>query len=83
MDTAREYYNSTDADRFYATIWGGEDIHIGLYESENDSIVDASRRTVEKMAATVKNLDETKKAEVPKDLIFIYIFNFMIHTSPP
>ena len=57
VDTAREYYNSTDADRFYATIWGGEDIHIGLYESENDSIVDASRRTVEKMAATVKNLD--------------------------
>jgi SAM-dependent methyltransferase len=57
VDTAREYYNSTDADRFYATIWGGEDIHIGLYDSENDSIVDASRRTVEKMASSVKNLD--------------------------
>ncbi len=57
VDTAREYYNSTDADRFYATIWGGEDIHIGLYDSDNDSIVDASRRTVEKMASTVKNLD--------------------------
>ncbi len=57
VDTAREYYNSTDADRFYATIWGGEDIHIGLYDSDNDSIVDASRRTVEKMASSVKNLD--------------------------
>jgi sarcosine/dimethylglycine N-methyltransferase len=57
VDTAREYYNSSDADRFYATIWGGEDIHIGLYQSENDSIVDASRRTVEKMASSVKNLD--------------------------
>jgi sarcosine/dimethylglycine N-methyltransferase len=57
VDTAREYYNSSDADRFYATIWGGEDIHIGLYKSDKDSIVDASRRTVEKMASSVKNLD--------------------------
>ncbi len=57
VDTAREYYNSSDADRFYATIWGGEDIQIGLYQSDNDSIVDASRRTVEKMASSVKNLD--------------------------
>ena len=57
VDTAREYYNSSDADRFYATIWGGEDIHIGLYESENDSIVDASRRTVAQMASSVKDLD--------------------------
>ena len=32
VDTARDYYNSSDADRFYATIWGGEDIHIGLYD---------------------------------------------------
>ncbi len=57
VDTAREYYNSSDADRFYATIWGGEDIHIGLYQSENDSIVDASRRTVKKMAGYLENLN--------------------------
>ena len=42
--TAREYYNSNDADTFYSTIWGGEDIHIGLYSDANDSIFDASRR---------------------------------------
>ena len=29
--TAASYYDSTDADHFYADIWGGEDIHIGLY----------------------------------------------------
>ena len=57
VDTAREYYNSSDADRFYATIWGGEDIHIGLYDSDNDPIVEASRRTVERLASSVKNLD--------------------------
>ncbi len=57
VDTARDYYNSSDADRFYATIWGGEDIHVGLYEKENDSIFDASRRTVEKMASLLMKID--------------------------
>lgn len=36
---------------------GGEDIHIGLYTSDNGSIFNASRGIVEKMAASVKNLD--------------------------
>lgn len=48
--TAREYYNSEDADNFYYRVWGGEDIHIGLYEHEEESIFDASRRTVAHMA---------------------------------
>ncbi len=54
---AQSYYNSHDADHFYATIWGGEDIHIGLYEGKGDSIFDASRRTVERMATRLKTLD--------------------------
>ena len=36
VETARGYYNSDDAEAFYSTIWGGEDIHIGLYEDEAD-----------------------------------------------
>lgn len=47
----RDYYNSTDADNFYSTIWGGVDIHIGLYREPGESISTASRRTVETMAA--------------------------------
>ncbi len=65
VDTARDYYNSSDADRFYATIWGGEDIHIGLYQGESDSISDASRRTVEKMASCVEGLGkETRVLDI-------------------
>ena len=48
--TAREYYNSADADTFYAEVWGGEDIHVGLYQSDDEPIRDASRRTVDHMA---------------------------------
>jgi sarcosine/dimethylglycine N-methyltransferase len=50
VDTARAYYDSDDADAFYAAIWGGEDIHIGIYDSEDESISGASRRTIERMA---------------------------------
>ncbi|MHB1241219.1 MAG: SAM-dependent methyltransferase [Gammaproteobacteria bacterium] len=56
-DIARNYYDSDDADGFYARIWGGEDIHIGLYQDPEEPIVDASRRTVEAMAAMVQELD--------------------------
>lgn len=61
VETARTYYNSNDADRFYATVWGGEDIHIGLYEHDTDTIFDASRKTVQKMASMVKNLGPTTR----------------------
>ncbi len=55
VERARAYYNSEDADTFYYTVWGGEDIHVGIYESDDDSIFDASRRTVERIAAKIRN----------------------------
>jgi SAM-dependent methyltransferase len=45
--TAASYYDSTDADHFYADIWGGEDIHIGLYAEPDEAIAAASRRTID------------------------------------
>jgi sarcosine/dimethylglycine N-methyltransferase len=33
---ARDYYDSDEADGFYSAIWGGEDIHIGIYEATDD-----------------------------------------------
>lgn len=56
---ARSYYNSSDADAFYATVWGGEDIHIGLYRRPDEDIADASRHTVERMAAKLKVTDRS------------------------
>ncbi|TDT40376.1 sarcosine/dimethylglycine N-methyltransferase [Halospina denitrificans] len=46
VNTARDYYNSSDADNFYYHVWGGEDLHVGLYESDDEPILDASRRIV-------------------------------------
>jgi sarcosine/dimethylglycine N-methyltransferase len=48
---AEEYYDGGDADGFYYAIWGGEDIHIGIYESDEEPIAEASHRTVERIAS--------------------------------
>lgn len=55
VQVAEEYYDSEDADRFYFHIWGGEDIHIGLYNDTKD-IAEASRLTVERMASLLPDL---------------------------
>lgn len=61
VDLAEEYYDSEEADAFYKTIWGGEDIHIGLYRGDDDTIADASRRTVERMADRIETVDENTR----------------------
>ncbi|MDA8368889.1 MAG: methyltransferase domain-containing protein [Nocardiopsaceae bacterium] len=64
VQTAREYYNSSDADTFYHSIWGGTDIHIGLYRSPEDDIAEASRRTVERMAGKLEITSDTEVIDI-------------------
>ncbi|MCB2191119.1 MAG: methyltransferase domain-containing protein [Deltaproteobacteria bacterium] len=61
VDVAREYYNSGDADNFYYSIWGGEDIHIGLYRDPDEDIATASRRTVLTMASRLDDIGENTR----------------------
>ena len=53
---AEAYYDSADADHFYFHVWGGQDIHIGLYNSAEVSIAEASRLTVVRMADRLEGL---------------------------
>ncbi len=39
---AAAYYNNAMVSNFYQQCWGGEDIHIGLYTTGNESIAEAS-----------------------------------------
>jgi sarcosine/dimethylglycine N-methyltransferase len=52
VEVTKAYYDSEQADQFYREIWGGEDIHIGIY-APYDTIARASQRTVERMAAMI------------------------------
>lgn len=61
VEAARVYYNSEDADNFYHEIWGGEDIHVGIYEPEDRDIFDASKATVLKMLGKLPKLNNTHK----------------------
>jgi ubiquinone/menaquinone biosynthesis C-methylase UbiE len=60
VDITRDYYDSADADNFYFTIWGGEDIHVGIYD-EGMSISEASQRTVRTMAEMVSDIQADTK----------------------
>ncbi len=60
--TTEAYYDSSEADSFYAAIWGGEDIHIGVYENPSEVVARASARTVETMAERLETL--TPKSRV-------------------
>lgn len=64
-EVAREYYNSSDADNFYHEVWGGEDIHVGLYKTDDEPIKPASHRTVDRMA---ERLGDIKPDDVILDV---------------
>ncbi|MFE1775256.1 SAM-dependent methyltransferase [Streptomyces sp. NPDC059008] len=55
-DATRTYYDTADVDAFYDTVWGGEDIHIGIYADAHEAIADASRRTVQHAADKAADL---------------------------
>lgn len=56
VEQAEAYYDSPDADAFYFHVWGGEDIHIGMYESDDEAIVKASHRNDETLASMLEGL---------------------------
>lgn len=66
VKTAQEYYNSDDADNFYFHVWGGEDIHVGIYETPEEDIATASERTVATMSSQCQDKlnDSTKVLDV-------------------
>lgn len=61
VQITKDYYDSDDAHNFYFMIWGGEDLHLGIYYSEDEPIFDASRRTVDTMAARSENLGKESR----------------------
>lgn len=67
---AESYYDDMDADTFYYRIWGGQDIHVGLYKEpvEKDVIRDASRRTVYYMSDLLNETGLLKAGAVGMDL---------------
>lgn len=59
-EVTEDYYDSDDADTFYSVVWGGEDVHVGIYDATDD-IRQASATTVERMAGMLGHLDADTK----------------------
>ncbi len=58
---SKDYYDSSDADGFYYSVWGGEDIHIGIYDDNESDIASASLNTVKTMASQLTNITQSSK----------------------
>ena len=74
VDKAEEYYDSTPADEFYFKIWGGDHIHVGIYNHPKESIKDASPRIVQMMASKLK-LKQLCQKFLRKIFYFYTVFN--------
>jgi sarcosine/dimethylglycine N-methyltransferase len=59
-DVTEDYYDSDDADTFYSMIWGGEDLHIGMYDDTRD-IRTASDKTIAEMIERLPNVGPDTK----------------------
>lgn len=61
LKTTKDYYDSRDADNFYYHVWGGEDIHVGIYRQKGENISEASQRSVETMAGQLRGLNNESR----------------------
>ncbi len=59
-DVAEDYYDSEDADTFYSMVWGGEDLHVGIYD-DTRVIREASDTTVDRMAEALPAIDQNTR----------------------
>ncbi|MEM8642706.1 MAG: methyltransferase domain-containing protein [Cyanobacteria bacterium P01_G01_bin.54] len=58
---AKAYYDNLETDRMYTLIWGGEHIHFGIYLQPNDSMAEASQRTVKTMATMLQQIGQQSR----------------------
>ena len=56
VEAVRSYYNDDGVRRIYDTSYGDEHLHLGIYESDRDTVDEAGQRTVEKIASMIRGL---------------------------
>lgn len=56
IQKSTDYYNSSDTDTYYRKIWGGESIHVGIFDKPGIGIREAARRAVAYIADRLDTL---------------------------
>lgn len=56
IQKSTDYYNSSDTDTYYRKIWGGESIHVGIFDEPGIGIREAARRAVTYIAGRLDTL---------------------------
>lgn len=61
VNLTKEYYDSEAANSFYSLVWGGDDIHVGVYDNFSITVKSASRNTVKLIISLLPYLDGNTK----------------------
>lgn len=61
VEITKTYYDSSEADNFYSIIWGGDDIHIGIYDNPSLNIKSASRNTIKVFVSMLPSIGGNTK----------------------
>ena len=60
IQKSTDYYNSSDTDTYYRKIWGGESIHVGIFDKPGISIREAARQAVTYLASRLDSIGSGK-----------------------
>ena len=60
IQKSTDYYNSSDTDTYYRKIWGGESIHVGIFDKPGISIREAARQAVTYLANRLDSIGSGK-----------------------
>jgi len=77
-ETTKEYYSNKNISNFYKTVWGGECIHVGMYDLKEDTSITESKiesfDSTENIKRLIKNTIRNK-CDVMYKLIRMYNYN--------
>ncbi|MEM7573487.1 MAG: methyltransferase domain-containing protein [Bacteroidota bacterium] len=62
--TLTPFNETKKAQQFYRNIWGGDDLHVGLYKKPGLSLHEAGRKTTQRMLKLVPRIKKSSKALV-------------------
>lgn len=60
-DTDLPFLNANKTEHIYKNVWGGDDLHIGLYRPKTLSPVEANRKTTERMLKLLPRIKKSTK----------------------
>ena len=61
VQATKEYYDNKETDEYYHHIWGGDDMHVGIYDNAEQNLKEAAQNTTLVMLKKLPNFKKSHK----------------------